>query len=155
MKHKDKLRPLRQQDRRSLPHGPLIRLSDDLRAPSYRINMLDPENFTVALLGEFGFTHKTIGDALGLTPNQVGRRLKFAKVRTMDYRQGRSVIGRMILTGVAKAGVPELRHFAESMLSQHLKQLGWDAARMTPELEAAPARQPKPNHAPATAAPPA
>lgn len=150
MKTKAKLRRV---DR---PRGPLIRLDpEDIRAPSYRINMLDPENFTVALLGEFGFTHKTIGDALGLTQNQVGRRLKFAKVRTMDYRQGRSVIGQMILKGVSRAGVPELRNFAERILSDQLKQLGWYAARLTPELEDTP-RQPKPNHAPATtAAPPA
>ncbi len=125
--------------RRPYPPGPLFKLSDDLRAPSYRINMLDPENFTVALLGEFGYYRKTIAAALGLTMNQVNRRLKFAEVDPAAYRRGESVIGKMILQGVSKAGVPQLRQFAESILSEHLEQLGWRDARLAPALpEAVP-----------------
>lgn len=114
--------------------GPLIRLSDDIRAPGYRINMLDPENFTVAFLGEFGFYRKTIAKALGMSLSQVNRRLKFAEVDPAAYRRGEAVIGRMILRGVNQAGVPQLRQFAQGILSEHLKQLGWSAAGITPEL---------------------
>lgn len=115
--------------------GQLIKLSDDIRAPAYRINMLDSENFAVALLGEFGFYRKTIATALGLTLNQVNRRLKFAQVNPTAYRRGESVIGGMLLRGVAKAGVPQLRHYAEGILHDHLKQLGWKANGIAPELE--------------------
>ncbi len=121
----------RQKDGRA---GPLIRLSHNIRAPGYRINMLDPENFTVAFLGEFGFYRKTIAAALGLTLNQVNRRLKHAQVDPVAYRRGEAVIGQMILRGAKEAGVPQLRRFAQNILSEHLKQLGWSANGITPEL---------------------
>src|SRR5439155_15810127 len=107
-------------------NGALVRLPANHPARS-RINMLDPENFTVALLGEFGYYRHTIASELGLSIAQVNRRLKFAHVDPAAYRRGQSVIGQMILRGVSKAGVPQLREFAQATLGKQLRQLGWNA----------------------------
>ncbi len=114
---------------------PFSRVPDNIRAPSYRINMLDAENFTVALLGEFGFYQGTIAKAMNLSCSQVSRRLRFAQVDPRTYRRGESVIGQMILRGVHQSGVRELRHFAEATLSTQLQQLGWLAGKETPVIE--------------------
>lgn len=135
-------------------HGPLIRHTDDIRAPGYRINMLNADNFTVALLGEFGFYQAAIGQAMGLSTAQVRRRLRFAKVDPRTYRRGESVIGQMLLKGVSKAGVPQLRQFAEGVLANQLRQLGWsDLATERPEPEAVKTKLSLPLLAPAPSTP--
>lgn len=125
--------------------GPVFRLQDNIRAPGYRINMLSSENFTVALLGEFGFTQQTIATAMNMTMAQVVRRLRFAKVQTSAYRRGESAIAQLILRNVAKAGVPQLRQFASEVLTNQLHQLGWNNVEQAirPELLAAPTPAPE------------
>lgn len=103
------------------------------RTGRYRVNMLDADNFAVALLGEFGYYQYTIAKALGLSLNQVQLRLRYAKVDPRAYRRGEALIGQMILRGVAQAGVPQLRHFAEVTLTEQLKKLGWSGAGIQPE----------------------
>lgn len=99
-----------------------------------RINMLHGDNFKAAFLAEFGFTQKAIGLELGLSIGQVHYRLKRAGVKTRDYRQGKGVIARMIINGVRRAGVPQLREFTEDHLRRQLRQIGWKEGATRPEF---------------------
>jgi Sigma-70, region 4 len=114
-------------------NGKLTKIAKRERAPSYRINMLLGENFSTALLAEFGFSHKTIARKLGLSEGQVNYRLRKAKVKVKDYRQAKNVIGSMVLHGAAQYGVDQLRLFADGHLRHQLEQLGWTSSPIKPE----------------------
>lgn len=84
-------------------HRPKQRLVDFLHVRA---------DYQCALLGAFGFSTYYIKSKTGLSPGQIGYRLKKAEISRMDFRNGQSVYAEMVLRNV--------RQVAQEKLVKHL-----------------------------------
>jgi len=84
-------------------HRPKQRLVDYLHVRA---------DFQCALLGAFGFSTYYIKSKTGLSPGQIGYRLKKAQISRMAFRDGQSVYAELVLRNV--------RQVAQDKLVKHL-----------------------------------
>lgn len=73
------------------------------------------EDFEAALLGSLGMTSNYIASRTNLTHGKISYRLRKAKIRRSDYRNGESTIARLVMRN--------LRPVLKRELVGHLKQL--------------------------------
>ena len=57
-----------------------------------RLRLLEGDDFACALLGSLGFSTKLIMARTGLSPSQIGYRLKVGGIKRSDYRNGESLL---------------------------------------------------------------
>jgi hypothetical protein len=84
------------------------------------VDLLDGDDFECVLLGSLGFSTRLIQSRTGLTPSQVGYRLRRAGVKRADYRNGESPLAdsvfrtsRRIATPTVQAHVREVLGWAQ------------------------------------------
>lgn len=116
--------------RRAIPNG--SNGNGHLDVSRCRIDMLHGTAFKAAFLAEWGLNAQAISDALNLSVGQVYLRLKYAGVKSRDYRQGNSLMAQMIINGTRRAGVQQLTEFTEDHLRRQLRQIGWKEGAIRP-----------------------
>ena len=62
-----------------------------------RLRLLDGDDFTCTLLGSLGFSTKLIMARTGLSPSQIGYRLRVGGIKRSDYRDGESPLADSML----------------------------------------------------------
>jgi hypothetical protein len=79
------------------------------------VNLLHGDDFKCALLGSLGFSTRLIMRHTGLTPSQIGYRLRKGDIRRSDYRNGESSVAENLLQRARTIAVPAIK--------QHLRSL--------------------------------
>lgn len=79
------------------------------------VNLLHGDDFKCAVLGSLGFSTRLIMRHTGLTPSQIGYRLRKGEIRRSDYRNGESSVAENLLQRTRTVAVPAIK--------QHLRSL--------------------------------
>ena len=82
-----------------------------------RVNLLQGEDFHCAMLASLGFSSSLIQLRTGLSPGQIGYRLRMGSIRRQDYRNGNSQLADRILSQSHRIAVSEVRSHIKKVLS--------------------------------------
>ena len=82
-----------------------------------RVNLLHGEDFHCAILASLGFSSHLIQKRTGLTPGQIGYRLRMGSIKRQDYRNGDSQLADRILSQSHRVAVTEVRAHIKNVLS--------------------------------------
>src|SRR5256885_451179 len=82
------------------------------------------EDHECALLGALGFSSNYILSQTGLTPGQIGYRLKKAEISRMDFRNGSSPWAKMMLRNMKETTEPRLTEYLKRYQPKPEKQRG-------------------------------
>jgi hypothetical protein len=81
------------------------------------VNLLHGDDFKCALLGSLGFSTQLIMRHTGLTPSQVGYRLRKGEIRRSDYRNGQSSVAENLLQRSRIIAVPALKQHLRNVIT--------------------------------------
>jgi hypothetical protein len=79
--------------------------------------MDNPDDFQCTLLGSLGFSTRFIMAQTGFSHAQVAYRLRRARIRRADYRDGGSAISSSVLRQVSTASIPQVVAHLQSVVS--------------------------------------
>jgi len=82
-----------------------------------RVNLLHGEDFHCVMLASLGFSSRLIQSRTGLSPGQIGYRLRMGSIKRQDYRNGDSQLADRILNQSHRIAVSEVRSHIKKVLS--------------------------------------
>lgn len=93
--------------------------NEHVRAAPRAVNLLHGDDFKCALLGSLGFSTRLIMQHTGLTPSQIGYRLRKGDIRRSDYRNGESSVAENLLQRARTVAVPALKQHLRNVISSN------------------------------------
>lgn len=89
----------------------------------HRVDFLNKiDDFQVALMGQFGFSNKAIQKKVNYSNSQITYRLRKAKIRRFEYRNGENELSQLIIAGTARTAAKQLRQEASRKLLLYFQQ---------------------------------
>ena len=77
----------------------------------------DSRDFECALLAALGFSNSLITSRTGLSINQITYRLKRVDIRRSDYRNGHSMLAKLVTNKVHNQAKAEIEHKLRKLLT--------------------------------------
>lgn len=81
------------------------------------VNLLHGEDFHCAMLASLGFSTRLIHSRTGLSPGQIGYRLRLGAIKRQDYRNGDSQVADRILSQSRRVVASEVQAHIKKILS--------------------------------------
>ena len=82
------------------------------------VQLLAGDDFRCALMGSLGFSTRLIMEHTGLTPSQVGYRLRLGGIKRSDYRNGSSEIATTMLRKARVIAMPAVKEHLREVLAR-------------------------------------
>ena len=81
------------------------------------VNLLHGDDFRCAVPGSLGFSTRLIMRHTGLTPSQIGYRLRKGEIRRSDYRNGDSSVAENLLQRARTVAVPAIKQHLRGVMN--------------------------------------